>query len=211
MTTVRWIATRSIGALVVVALFLCSANNHAPLDGAVHSTPLRNLVLVFKCGAAEVPERATVITGVAAAAIDDGWEVSWRAQLPGDYDQSGKVTIADLTPLARHFGEDVEGSEALSVLDYDGNFIVNIAEVTAVGAFFNVSLDGFEVAWSDCRTGPFTKVASLPFVAHTVPVIGPFSYSTTVQLPPEAAHLSIRVLVSNDYGLYTSEQMELTQ
>ncbi|MCB1219292.1 MAG: hypothetical protein H7A35_05400 [Planctomycetales bacterium] len=76
---------------------------------------------------------------------------------PGDYDQNGVVTIADLTPLGLHFGKSgpfgedllfigVESYPVETVVDGDGNGEINLADLTVIGQNFgNDALGGYNI------------------------------------------------------------------
>ncbi|MEZ5336877.1 MAG: hypothetical protein R3F46_01305 [bacterium] len=76
---------------------------------------------------------------------------------PGDYDQNGVVTIADLTPLGLHFGQTgpfgddllfigIENFPVETVVDGDGNGEINLADLTVIGQNFgNDALGGYNI------------------------------------------------------------------
>ncbi|MCB1217440.1 hypothetical protein KDL44_08600 [bacterium] len=62
-------------------------------------------------------------------------------QLPGDYDQNSQVNLADLTPLAVHFGKKAPFAlgSVETVVDGDANGEINIADISVIGANFQNS------------------------------------------------------------------------
>ena len=71
--------------------------------------------------------------------------VTWTSSFfNGDGNGDGIVGIADLTPLAVHFGQEAEEPGA-AVADYDRNGWVMIADVTALAAHFGESCGSFRI------------------------------------------------------------------
>ncbi|MCB1186059.1 hypothetical protein KDL29_02735 [bacterium] len=72
-------------------------------------------------------------------------------QLPGDYDQNSQVNLADLTPLAVHFGKkapfDIGSVE--TVVDGDANGEINIADISVIGANFQNTFTGLSAMAGD--------------------------------------------------------------
>lgn len=81
------------------------------------------------------------------------YTLNWYYRNWGDYDQNGKVAIADITPLAVHFGQsyDVEAEPQclLAAVDGDGNGTIGIADVTPIAVNFGVTCSGYRVESSN--------------------------------------------------------------
>jgi len=73
--------------------------------------------------------------------------LSWEYYNQGDYDQNGEVNIADLTPIALHFGETgpFPSYSLLSVIDGDVNGEINLADVTPIGLNFRNRVGGYRL------------------------------------------------------------------
>jgi PKD repeat protein len=93
--------------------------------------------------------------------------LTWHYHNLGDYDQSGTVNIADITPLAVHFGEThnvvTEQNSLTAVIDGSGNGKVDIADVTAIAVGFGVNCAAYKIqnaatalssSWSDLLEVP---------------------------------------------------------
>ena len=61
---------------------------------------------------------------------DDRYVITWHYRNAGDYDQNGKVEIADVTQLAIHFGEAVgeDKNTLAAVIDGDDSGSVDIGD-----------------------------------------------------------------------------------
>jgi len=85
------------------------------------------------------------------AVTDDGGQphFTWHYRNLGDYDQNGTVAIADLTPIAMHFGETydliTQQNSPAAVIDGSGNGKVDIADVTAIAVGFSVNCTAYRV------------------------------------------------------------------
>ena len=87
-----------------------------------------------------------------------GVQLVWSYYCVGDYDQSGAVAVADLTPLAVHFGARVgEGDPHAPVVDGDGNGAVGISDITPIAVNFGVTCDGYSVKMADSADGHFDE------------------------------------------------------
>jgi len=70
----------------------------------------------------------------------------WHERNVGDYDNSGAVSISDLTPLAMNFGmEATDENSAIGLADGDGNGSIGIADVTPIAVHFGTELAGYNV------------------------------------------------------------------
>jgi hypothetical protein len=119
-------------------------------------------------------------------AVEGEYSVRWPAQLRGDYNQDGLVSINDLTPLAvllgsRRFG-DLWALDAQARVDGNGDGLISVSDLTPLGAAFGQQLTGFTVehslgtvdgpgAWDVLLSGlPLAPTDSL---GETVKPLGP--------------------------------------
>ena len=74
------------------------------------------------------------------------YRLLWHELNVGDYDNNGTVGIADITPIAMHFGEDAsDPNSETGLIDGSGNDTVDIADITGIAMNFGVSLAGYNV------------------------------------------------------------------
>jgi hypothetical protein len=77
------------------------------------------------------------------------WTLEWSYRNVGDYDQSGTVNIADITPIAVHFGQTydlaTEPDCIQAVVDGSGNGAVDIADITPIAQNFGTAVAGYSV------------------------------------------------------------------
>jgi hypothetical protein len=96
--------------------------------------------------------------------------LSWHYRNIGDYDQNGAVGVSDLSPLAMHFGEtydaETETNSIQAVIDGSGNGKIGVEDITQIAQYFASKLAQYSVQGGDQQQGPFTQ-------------------TTTVQLPSE--------------------------
>lgn len=88
--------------------------------------------------------------------------------MPGDYDQNSEVNVADLTPLAVHFGKKgpFELGSVETVVDGDSNGEINIADISVIGANFKngfVAAEAFSGSQQDYDDGTGSVLASWNF------------------------------------------------
>jgi len=85
------------------------------------------------------------------ATVNGTWvDLTWSERNIGDYDNSGQVEIADITPIAIHYGAGTETppqaltpEEALA--DGSGNGEVGIEDITPIAISYGRRLDGYDV------------------------------------------------------------------
>jgi PKD repeat protein len=84
---------------------------------------------------------------------DNGtFSLSWRYRNLGDYNQDGVVSVADITPLAMHIGEEwsVGGENTLpAVIDGSQNNKVDIADVTQIAMYFGTECPDYSIRIAD--------------------------------------------------------------
>jgi hypothetical protein len=97
---------------------------------------------------------------------DGTFHVAWHYYNIGDYNQDGVVSIADITPLAMHYGETwskavpLDVNTIAAVVDGSNNEKVDIADVTPIAMYFGSEVTHYSVQTSDSETGTYTEHAS---------------------------------------------------
>ena len=72
--------------------------------------------------------------------------LTWSYVNKGDYDQSGEVGIADITPIATHYQAVVGGSDVLAeVIDGDNNGEVGISDITPIAENYLADVSGYSI------------------------------------------------------------------
>lgn len=84
-----------------------------------------------------------------------GVTLEWTQVNTGDYDFNSEVNLADLVPIALHFGEtyDRQATGAADLTEYwvdgDGNGEVNVADVTPIGLNYSAQVSGYNIYRED--------------------------------------------------------------
>ena len=79
---------------------------------------------------------------------DGEYRLLWHEVNIGDYDNNGTVAIADITPIAMHYGESCEPADMncpIALIDSSGNNKVDIADISGIAMNFGTSLAGYNV------------------------------------------------------------------
>jgi hypothetical protein len=100
-----------------------------------------------------VPDLSVTDTGGGTA------DITWHYYNVGDYNQDGVVNVADITPLAIHYGQGwVAGEEntLAAVVDGSGNKSVDIADVTQIAMNFGVECAGYNIEECDTESGSYS-------------------------------------------------------
>lgn len=106
-----------------------------------------------------VPNRgdAAVEDLVVAVNPDATVSLSWTEMHPGDYDNNGTVTIADITPIAimygRPFNDPSDDPGRIDLVDGDRDGKVSIADITPLAIFYGTEVTGYNV-YRTLLTGP---------------------------------------------------------
>ena len=114
-------------------------------------------------------------------------ELSWAYALAGDYDQDGQVTVADLVPLAQHFGEHTQPSIAngapppgfdygsiQAVIDGDCNGQLGLGDLTVLGQQLGARVERYGLyASRSFADFPLTELG------QTYPVVEPHGQDWT--------------------------------
>jgi len=131
--------------------------------------------------AATAGESSVVLEGFSLNHGGETIALEWNDRLRGDYDNSGKVNIADITPLAVFFGGhtgDGQGNDAAEGFidsNSDGNGVISIADVTPIAVHFGASITGYSI-YRTVQGTPDTR-KRLP---HQINAEQPFSISRAV-------------------------------
>ena len=105
------------------------------------------------------------------ALIDNGdgtYSVSWHYRNVGDYDQSGTVSVSDITPIAMLYGQDAPntgGNTLLEVVNGSGSGKIGVADITPIAMNFGVSCGSFILEASQQAAGIYAQVQVIPFSA----------------------------------------------
>jgi PKD repeat protein len=84
--------------------------------------------------------------------------LEWDYRNIGDYNQDGVVNVADITPLAVHFGHD-PGTDGLDiVLHPSGVGKVGVGDITPLAQHFGAYFTGYSIRSDVSETGFFTTV-----------------------------------------------------
>jgi hypothetical protein len=136
----------------------------AQLKAALHAALLgqeaAKLVSTPPTGAANaVPDFAMTDTGGGNA------DLTWHYYNQGDYNQDGVVSVADITPLAVHYGEGWaigEEDTLQAVVDGSGNGTVDISDVTPIAMNFGVEAASYIIESSNAEGGAYSLVQAVP-------------------------------------------------
>jgi hypothetical protein len=96
--------------------------------------------------------------------------LTWHYRNIGDYDQNGAVGVSDLSPLAMHFGETydtaTEGNSIQAVIDGSGNGKIGVEDITQIAQYFASKLAQYSVQGGDQQQGPFTQTTTMQLPAE---------------------------------------------
>jgi len=145
-----------------------------------------------------IPFVIEIVWNIEFTPLDEGWHVSWEARLPGDYDRDGKVSIADITPIAMHYGEEVVDDPYLRVIDGIHDGVIDIVDLTKIAQYYGTKLIGFELLLAEQSSDIYWR--SVGIVAredHTVPLVGWPVYEANISVEPGERILWVRILVQS--------------
>lgn len=136
--------------------------------------------------AVSAPPTGTANTPANLYFTDEGggnYALHWEYRNIGDYDQNGIVGVADITPIAMHFGHN--GADGLDdVIDVDDNG-VGVSDITPIAQNFGVVLNQYETQWAVSETGPtWTSIAAIPLASGTGKDVGWMKFSHTYAFDP---------------------------
>jgi hypothetical protein len=154
---------------------------------------------------------ANRVNDLAIADNGDGtYSLTWHYRNLGDYNQDGVVGVADITPLAVHYGETwTTGQEnsIAAVVDGSGNNKVDIADVTPIAMNFACSVDHYTIEASDAVDSDFTLISESSLSATDNSSRLNFNYS--IGEPPTFAYWRIAPVDESDgQGDYSNVSLE---
>ena len=193
----RKILVKRLAVSLVIGLLLtaclCAALNEGVYANAVGTPALadnKDMVSGF-------PYWINIVWNIEFTPLEEGWRVSWEARVPGDYNRDGKVGIADITPIAMHFGEEVADDPYLRVIDgvYDG--VIDIVDLTKIAQYYGTKLIGFELLLAEQSSDNWRSVGIVAREDHTVPLVGWPVYEANISVEPDERVLWVRILVQS--------------
>lgn len=113
-----------------------------------------------------------------ATANGDGmFTLSWTYRNLGDYNQDGTSNVADISQLARYFGESVTDPDSVqAVVDGNGDGLINVADITPLALNFGAKVGEYSIHTRTDLYSPGEEIAEVPFTAGTGPGKLKFSY-----------------------------------
>ncbi len=120
--------------------------------------------------------------------FDGTMNLTWHYYNVGDYNQDGIVGIADITPLAMHFGEtraEGENNTLAAVIDGSGDLAVNIADITPIAINFGVQFAGYLIEVSETQGGVYATEADIAMSFGQDEDIGRMSFLYNFTPTPE--------------------------
>jgi len=120
---------------------------------------------------------------------DGTFTLSWHYRNLGDYDQNGKVGISDITPLAMHYGESYEPTDAnclLAVIDGSGNGRIGIEDITPLAIHFAVDVHHYAIEGAAEEAGAYELVSEISQDAGIGE--GRLAYSAIIESPSALWH-----------------------
>jgi hypothetical protein len=161
------------------------ANVKAALREALLSRKARKLTCTPPTGTVNSVHDFTM-----TAAGGGTYDLTWHYINVGDYNQDGTVGIADITPLAMHYGEGwaIGGENTLqAVVDGSGNGTVDISDVTPIAMNFGVVCAGYRIGEATTEDwATHSSVATVPFADGTGEDAGRMAF--TYNFTPETSH-----------------------
>ena len=87
---------------------------------------------------------------------------TWSYYNTGDYNQDGRAGIADITPIAQHFGQLVAEHPEAEVVDGNGDGTVNIPDITPLAMNFDSNIAEYLLEGTDSPGGSWSTVGNVP-------------------------------------------------
>ena len=191
-TRMVWVALACIGA--IIAVYACGgkgartipqifsangAHEHAtsPITTKPEDILMKRLTAAFENALAARAGKsvAAAPSGEDNLIVDlnytlnglEGNHLTWHYRNLGDYNQDGVVNIADLTPLAMHFGETIAENPLVEVIDGDMDVIVGIGDAGVIGTYFQNTVSAYVVESSAAEDGEYAEVGRVEFADAT--------------------------------------------
>ncbi len=181
-----------IAFAITLATLGCSKNSSVPTiqrpagsaDYIVTEDAAFRSVATPPTGDDNLPWNVQVAVGVSDVTV------TWRGRARGDYDLGGTVSIADITPIAVHYGESVQYADGMPVPDGDNEYLavvdgddsgkVGISDITPIAMHYGQTCDGYRIYLGLQATGEtemtwpadFLKPAGSPEAVASVPFEG---------------------------------------
>ncbi len=121
----------------------------------------------------------------------------WKEKNRGDYNRDGVVTIADITPIAMHFGiTPAQNADIADLVDASGDGKVGVDDVTPIAMNFNGAIEGYRIWRSNLAAGdylPNVDEPTEPQVSASRPSLtgapdGRLAYSYQDYAPSDTVH-----------------------
>ncbi|MEP0813427.1 MAG: PKD domain-containing protein [bacterium] len=123
---------------------------------------------------------------------EESGTLSWTYTNWGDYDGSGEVNVADITPIAMYFGSKVEDGagypELKRWIDGDGDGEIGVSDIVPIALNYLGEVWGYAVFASETRDGAFS--AKLPGSVETTTGAG-IPKRCSFEVPAEAGNFFV--------------------
>ncbi len=123
--------------------------------------------LALKGKSASTPPQGVENTPANVHFTDNGggnFTLEWDYRNIGDYNQDKVVGVADITPLASHFGHNnADGLDA--VIDVDNNG-VGVSDVTPIAQHFGTFCTGYSIRSDVSETGSFDTIVEIMYMSE---------------------------------------------
>lgn len=92
--------------------------------------------------------------------VEGNWILTWDYTNPGDNNQDGEVGVADISPIAMHYGKQVENDwdDPLRNVDGDHNGEINLADITVIAMNYASQLWAYQIEMSEDGIRDFIMV-----------------------------------------------------
>ena len=100
------------------------------------------------------------VTDLDIIGAGSAFSLTWSYKNTGDYGRDGTVGVADITPIAQHFGEAV--SDVNWWIDGSGNGTIDISDVTAIAQGFGSQVASYRIE-SGPNAGSLTEAGIVAF------------------------------------------------
>jgi hypothetical protein len=136
-------------------------------------------------------------------------DLTWTYANAGDYNLDGIVGVADITPIAAHFGDSTsDGSPDDAVeawIDTNNDGSVGIDDVTPIAMYYASEVALYSINAGASLDGAFTEISSVGFASRDTGTIPPtFSYSD-LGLPSAGAYCKVQPVDSQSIvGIFST-------
>lgn len=107
----------------------------------------------------------------------DHYFLTWLLRSLGDYDLNGRVEIADITPMAIHYGEDIATHPEATHIDGSGNGTVGIEDITPIAMNYGVDVAAYRVEGSADMESGYVEVGLSSIDTDAVEVVGGLQFT----------------------------------